>query len=107
MASTQLSAHLPADAKALAELRRRVNELLVSAGIAESNRRDALLVANELAANAIEHGSRTDEIEIQCSLDGRHCASPCSTRPAAPPSPPPTHREPSGCAGAVSRWSTG
>ena len=73
MASTQLSAHLPADAKALAELRRRVNELLVSAGIAESNRRDALLVANELAANAIEHGSRaTDEIEIQCSLDGRH-----------------------------------
>ena len=72
MASTQLKACLPAEANALGELRRRINELLASAGVAESSRHEALLVAHELAANAIEHGSGArDEIEVQCNLVGK------------------------------------
>jgi anti-sigma regulatory factor (Ser/Thr protein kinase) len=73
MASTQLKARLPAEANALGELRRRINELLANAGVAKSDRYDTLLVAHELAANAIEHGSEArDEIEIECSLVGKH-----------------------------------
>jgi anti-sigma regulatory factor (Ser/Thr protein kinase) len=70
--STQFSACLPAEANALGELRRRINDLLAGAGVAESDRYDTLLVAHELAANAIEHGSGAkDEIEVQCSLAGK------------------------------------
>jgi anti-sigma regulatory factor (Ser/Thr protein kinase) len=71
MTATQFTACLPAEANALGELRRRINELLAGAGVAESDRYDTLLVAHELAANAIEHGSGAkDEIEVQCSLAG-------------------------------------
>ena len=49
--------------------RRQMNELLASAGVAEPSRQEAVLVAHELAANAIEHGSGAkDEIEVQCNL---------------------------------------
>jgi anti-sigma regulatory factor (Ser/Thr protein kinase) len=73
MVSTKLKASLPAEANALAELRRRISELLVSVGVEESSRQEALLVAHELAANAIEHGSgANDEIEVQCNLVGEH-----------------------------------
>src|SRR5213592_4068454 len=69
MTSTQLTTCLPAEARALGGLRRQMNELLASAGIAEPSRQEAVLVAHELAANAIEHGSGAkDEIEVQCNL---------------------------------------
>jgi anti-sigma regulatory factor (Ser/Thr protein kinase) len=71
MSSAQLTARLPAAATVLADLRCLLNELLAGGGVARSHRHDALLVAHELAANAIEHGSEAnDEIEIRCSITG-------------------------------------
>jgi anti-sigma regulatory factor (Ser/Thr protein kinase) len=73
MASTQLKTSLPATANALGELRRRISELLAGAGVTEPDRQEVLLVAHELAANAIEHGSAAgDEIEVHCRLEGEH-----------------------------------
>jgi anti-sigma regulatory factor (Ser/Thr protein kinase) len=72
MTPTRFNARLPAEANALGELRRRINELLAGAGVAERDRYSTLLVAHELAANAIEHGSgKEDEIEVECSLAGK------------------------------------
>ena len=68
----RLQTRLPAEPQVLSELRRLISELLAAAGVPEPARHDALLVSHELAANAIEHGSRAnDEIEIRCSLDGK------------------------------------
>jgi hypothetical protein len=70
--SERLRTRLPADPHVLSELRRLVNDLLAAAGVPEPARQDALLVAHELTANAIEHGSRAnDEIGVRCSLEGR------------------------------------
>lgn len=52
-------------------IRRRVADFLASHGIAEPVSGDAVLVAAELASNAIEHGSREgDSVEIDCEVIG-------------------------------------
>jgi anti-sigma regulatory factor (Ser/Thr protein kinase) len=53
----------------LATVRRLLTELLADAGVPDQRRHDALLVAHEVVANAIAHGSRQgDEIELRCTL---------------------------------------
>jgi anti-sigma regulatory factor (Ser/Thr protein kinase) len=66
----EIRARLTADPRVLADVRRLLNQLLMTAAVADARRNDALLVANEVAANAIKHGSwPNDEIEICCSLN--------------------------------------
>jgi serine/threonine-protein kinase RsbW len=55
----------------LAEVRSLLTTLLASAAMPAPRRHDALLVVDEVAANAIAHGSQPgDEIEICCTLNG-------------------------------------
>jgi hypothetical protein len=66
----QVSARLAADPHVLTEIRGLLNKLLAGAAVPARRRHDALLVADEVATNAIEHGSRRgDEIEICCTLE--------------------------------------
>jgi anti-sigma regulatory factor (Ser/Thr protein kinase) len=66
----QVHARLAADPQVLTEIRRLLNGLLMEAAMSAQPRHDALLVADEVASNAIEHGSRPgDEIEICCTLE--------------------------------------
>jgi anti-sigma regulatory factor (Ser/Thr protein kinase) len=54
----------------LTEIRSLLNKLLETASVAPRLRHEAVLVANEVAANAIEHGSWPgDEIEVCCTLE--------------------------------------
>jgi anti-sigma regulatory factor (Ser/Thr protein kinase) len=60
-----LDLHVPAQAASLARVRRLLIGFLAEHHVDEDQWHNALLVTNELAANAIEHGSRdSDEIEI-------------------------------------------
>jgi anti-sigma regulatory factor (Ser/Thr protein kinase) len=69
MSLEQIQARLEADPRVLTEVRSLLTRLLVTAGVPAARRHEALLVADEVAANAIAHGSRPgDEIEICCSL---------------------------------------
>src|SRR5262245_47186342 len=61
---------LPADPSAVRKARRLLTELLEEAGVPAGQRSDALLLANELMANAVQHGSReNDAIEIVCTIE--------------------------------------
>jgi anti-sigma regulatory factor (Ser/Thr protein kinase) len=67
----QILARLVADPRVLTEVRGLLTRLLAAATVPAPRRHDALLVADEVAANAIAHGSRPgDEIEICCRLKG-------------------------------------
>jgi anti-sigma regulatory factor (Ser/Thr protein kinase) len=58
-----------ANALAAREARRRLADKLDDAGIPPALRHDALLLASELVANAIQHGSREgDEVELCCGI---------------------------------------
>lgn len=66
----ELSLHVAGTRTALEAMRRALNEFLTDHGVSEGERRDAVLVAHELAANAIEHGNRGEgEIELEVWLD--------------------------------------
>lgn len=65
-----LDLHVPARAASLARVRRLLTAFLARQEIDEHQRHNALLVANELAANAIEHGSNHgDDVEITVTLE--------------------------------------
>lgn len=60
---------LPAEPSSLPQVRARIGSFLDTQRIGDEVFYDALLVAHELAANAITHGSAPqDEIEIQTEL---------------------------------------
>ena len=64
-----LSLRLPATPAALGDVRVGVGEFLGAREIGEETYYDALMVAHELAANAIAHGSREgDEIEVRANI---------------------------------------
>jgi anti-sigma regulatory factor (Ser/Thr protein kinase) len=89
----QIQARLAADPRVLTEVRSLLTRLLATAAVPAPRRQDALLVANELAANAIAHGSRPgDEVEICCMLKddcltivvydcARHASAPVALTP--------------------------
>ena len=64
-----LSLRLPATPAALGDVRVGVGDFLGARKIGEETYYDALMVAHELAANAIAHGSREgDEIEVRANI---------------------------------------
>ena len=64
-----LSLRLPAIPAALGHVRVGVGEFLEAREIGDETYYDALMVAHELAANAIAHGSREgDEIEVRANI---------------------------------------
>jgi anti-sigma regulatory factor (Ser/Thr protein kinase) len=66
----EASVTLPAEPAAVGLARAFLKRTLDQAGIDESRRFEALLVASELVANAVTHGSRPgDEISLDVSLD--------------------------------------
>ena len=69
--SEPLRLQLPADESSLAVLRRELSSFLTAHGLDETRRFETLLVASELAANAVEHASRPgDSVEIGCEVRG-------------------------------------
>jgi anti-sigma regulatory factor (Ser/Thr protein kinase) len=59
-----------AEAASLAQIRRALAEFLVEHELDKRRQHDALLVAHELAANAIEHAStRDDQLELGVSFE--------------------------------------
>jgi anti-sigma regulatory factor (Ser/Thr protein kinase) len=71
----------PAVPSSVREVRRLVADLLEGAGVAPERLHAALLAANELAANAIEHASQEgDWIEVSCVLSGRRLTACISDR---------------------------
>jgi len=63
---------VPARPVSLGHVRARLDRFLARHRLDEDERRDALLVVHELAANAIEHGSaESDEVEIAIALGPR------------------------------------
>lgn len=66
-----LRLQLPADRSSLITIREQLSAFLTAHGIEETHCFDALLVASELAANAVEHGSQPgDVVEILCEVRG-------------------------------------
>ena len=57
----RLDIHVPAQAASLANLRRLLIRFLTDNAVTREQQQSALLVATELAANAIEHASRQDD----------------------------------------------
>jgi serine/threonine-protein kinase RsbW len=79
---------LPAEARAIAEARRRVAAALEANAVPEAKRASALLLVSELVTNGIKHGSREgDEIELSWRLepDAVHIAVRDAARSATPP----------------------
>jgi serine phosphatase RsbU (regulator of sigma subunit)/anti-sigma regulatory factor (Ser/Thr protein kinase) len=63
-----LDIHLPGQAAALGELRRRLRSWLEARGVGASDREDAVLAASEACNNAIEHGYAEREGEIRVCI---------------------------------------
>jgi anti-sigma regulatory factor (Ser/Thr protein kinase) len=84
----ELTLHLPATPAALPELREQLAAFLDARGIGEEDRHDALAVAHELAANAIAHGSRSDDdvgVHVDANDDRlRIVVSDAARRPGVP-----------------------
>ena len=67
----EASVTLRAEADAPARARALLERTLGAAGVEPSRRFEALMVASELVANAVTHGSRPgDEIRLDVRLDG-------------------------------------
>jgi anti-sigma regulatory factor (Ser/Thr protein kinase) len=66
-----LDLRVRAEAASLARVRALLTAFLSDQGIREDQQHNALLVMHELAANAIEHGSTDDEVEITIMLKPR------------------------------------
>jgi anti-sigma regulatory factor (Ser/Thr protein kinase) len=65
----RLDLRLAARAESLAWIRRLLTAFLTEHSLDEQRRRDALLIVDELAANAIEHGSRDeDRLEVTVTV---------------------------------------
>jgi len=65
-----LSVRVPATPAALAYVRRRMAAFLDAHEVDAESSSDALVVAHELAANAVAHGSRAgDEVEVRAEID--------------------------------------
>jgi anti-sigma regulatory factor (Ser/Thr protein kinase) len=63
---------VPARAASLARVRALLTAFLTDQGLREDQRHNAVLVVDELAANAIEHGSAEgDEVEVTITLKPR------------------------------------
>lgn len=61
----EVSASLAAEPRSISTARRLLAQLLAAAGVSGESRSDALVVASELVANAITHGSHSgDEIRV-------------------------------------------
>jgi anti-sigma regulatory factor (Ser/Thr protein kinase) len=66
----RLELRLAARAASLAWIRRLLTAFLTEHNLDEQRRRDALLIVHELAANAIEHGSRDeDRLEVTVTVE--------------------------------------
>ena len=68
----RLEVRIRAQSASLARVRRLLMRYLADQGVEVDQQHEALLVAHELVANAIEHGSTAeDEVEIAVTVDGR------------------------------------
>jgi anti-sigma regulatory factor (Ser/Thr protein kinase) len=68
----QAAASLPAEQRSVSVARHVLRDLLERCDIRGEQRRDALLVATELVANAVNHGSHSgDEIDVEFSVERR------------------------------------
>ena len=68
----RLTVSVAAEAASLAGVRRVLASFLTEFGLDGRRRHEALLVTNELAANAIEHGSTSeDQVEITITIGPR------------------------------------
>lgn len=86
--TVEASASLAAEARSVPVARRLLAQLLDAHGVSSDHRSDALLVASELVANAIRHGSRPgDEIAVEFAVRPR-CVQICVRDPVRSSSAP-------------------
>jgi anti-sigma regulatory factor (Ser/Thr protein kinase) len=68
-APREVSASLAAEPRSISTARGLLAQILAAAGVRGESRSDALIVASELVANAISHGSRSgDEIKVEFAV---------------------------------------
>jgi anti-sigma regulatory factor (Ser/Thr protein kinase) len=68
--SGRLDLRFAARAASLARIRRLLTAFLIEHGLDDRRRSEALLIVHELAANAIEHGSRDeDRVEVTVTVE--------------------------------------
>ena|SRR5579864_1139864 len=68
--SGEVRVRLAAEAQSVGQARRLVRNVLQGSTAEAQRVNDALLVASELVSNAISHGSRQGEIDVQFTLVG-------------------------------------
>jgi anti-sigma regulatory factor (Ser/Thr protein kinase) len=80
-APREVSASLAAEPRSISTARRLLAQILAAAGVRGESSSDALVVASELVANAISHGSRSgDEIGVEFAVLPR-CVRICVRDP--------------------------
>ena len=71
MRKAEATARLPAEPEAAGKARALLQRTLEQAGVEKGRSFEALLVASELVANAVRHGSRPgDEVTVDITLEG-------------------------------------
>jgi len=88
-----LALRVRAQAASLARIRTVLTSFLAERGLGEDQQHNAVLVVDELAANAIEHGS-TDDDEVEVTVTLRPCSLLIRILDPARTDAAPTRREP-------------